>query len=87
MKKPKKLTFIDKKEYAKYLKTPHWASVRNGMLNKFKQCQKCNATKNLQVYHKHYETLGAESFNDLELICGKCHFEEHRFDLLMNKSF
>lgn len=37
------------------------------------KCERCEATKNLEVHHKHYETLFKEAPEDLEVLCIPCH--------------
>jgi 5-methylcytosine-specific restriction endonuclease McrA len=41
------------------------------------KCERCNSTKNLQVYHKHYRTFGDEMPWDLIVLCEDCHKDEH----------
>jgi hypothetical protein len=39
--------------------------------------ERCAATRNLQVHHLHYNTLGAERDSDLEVLCRFHHLVRH----------
>lgn len=71
-----------KKKYLDYLKSDEWAKIRIHMLeaNNY-TCQRCGQKKfraRLHVHHKTYDRLFKEEFEDLELLCDKCHSEEHK---------
>ena len=70
---------MTKAEYADYLRTPHWQSMRTGALNRAgHRCQVCNASKNLHVHHRTYERCpGNERAGDLTVLCADCHALYH----------
>jgi hypothetical protein len=71
------------REYSAYLKSPHWRTRRlTRMVMADGQCEfqpydertqrwgeRCSASKNLEVHHLHYRTLGEEADDDLEVLC------------------
>lgn len=50
------------------------------------RCQRCHRGQDelvslglrLEVHHKHYDSLGRETFDDVEVLCSECHAEEPR---------
>ena len=64
----------------KYLKSAYWVSRRERALKQdgYKCCM-CGATSNLNVHHRSYERLGAESDSDLMVLCRDCHMVMHDF--------
>jgi len=76
--KPRKGKRINK-EYAAYLRTPHWKKLSAEMVEKAGgRCQKCGKEhKKLNVHHEHYYTLGRERPGDLTVLCPKCHLKAH----------
>ena len=64
--------------YKKYLLGSWWKKKRVDKLRSIGwKCERCFATKKLEVHHRHYKTLGREKNRDLEVLCGKCHDIEH----------
>ena len=64
--------------YYSYLNTKEWHDKRNKMLNYADyKCSRCSKTENLQVHHLNYNTVGFESFNDLQVVCNGCHKKIH----------
>jgi 5-methylcytosine-specific restriction endonuclease McrA len=64
------------KEYREYLQSLRWLATRDAALARAcHKCQRCGATKNLEVHHKHYKSLGQEKPEDLEVLCIPCHDE------------
>lgn len=67
--------------YKIYLPSPIWRQVANEKLQQADyKCERCQAEAK-EVHHKHYESLGHESLNDLEALCIQCHIladEERR---------
>lgn len=60
--------------YQRYTRSPHWRAFRlEAIKNAGGKCSLCQTTDNLVVHHKHYETLGKETFDDVEVLCSKCH--------------
>ncbi len=47
------------------------------------RCERCGAATGLQLHHRHYETLGRERLEDVEVLCDSCHrVETERMDAL-----
>ena len=67
-------------DYKKYVKSDKWKNKRR---TKLEDCQyKCEceggcSRQATQVHHLHYDTLGNESFEDLQALCPKCHMKKH----------
>lgn len=60
--------------YNTYLKSTRWALLRVNALTKVNyNCVACKSTDTLQLHHKHYQTLGEESLDDVIILCKKCH--------------
>lgn len=61
--------------YSAYIKSKKWDDFRKkAIVNAGRKCEMCGSkNKLLQVHHKHYRTIGAESFNDVEVLCLSCH--------------
>lgn len=60
--------------YTKYLASPHWKVFRLDAIKHYgNQCNLCSASENLVVHHKHYETLYDEAYEDVEVLCSRCH--------------
>lgn len=72
--------FRDKRQYYRnvYLRSPHWASLKAGMLKKFTCCQLCESTKTLDVHHRCYKNLYDVSETDLIVLCRSCHDAIHK---------
>ncbi len=69
------------REYTKYLQSKEWLEIRLDILTTRKVCEKCGSKKKLQVHHKHYKNIFKEEPEDLELLCDKCHVNEHKHKL------
>ena len=68
-----------KKQYADYLHSPHWRSVREWAIERAaNRCQVCNGAERLHVHHRTYERVGAELPSDLIVLCEDCHGIFHR---------
>ena len=66
------------KEYKKYLLSKEWAEIKIDLYNhRGRKCEKCGATKYLQVHHKHYKNIFKEEPEDLEILCKFCHQKQH----------
>lgn len=60
--------------YDAYLKSINWALLRVKALTMVGyKCVACKSTDTLQLHHKHYQTLGEESLDDVVILCKKCH--------------
>lgn len=66
------------KEYLIYLKSAEWKLKRKQLFNeRGKKCERCGATKKLQVHHVTYKRIFNEALEDLEVLCKPCHQKEH----------
>lgn len=64
--------------YSEYVQSGLWRIHRNRALwLAFYQCSRCGGARDLEVHHKTYERLGHEWDQDLEVLCGSCHHDEH----------
>lgn len=65
--------------YEDYLESPHWKATKSERLKLSNYC--CDVCGDdeiqLQVHHKHYETLGHEDMDDLATLCPYCHKDVH----------
>ena len=60
--------------YDTYLKSIKWHLLRVKALTRDEyKCVACKSTDTLQLHHKHYQTLGEESLDDVITLCKKCH--------------
>lgn len=77
------MTWNHKIKKSNYYKTEHWINRREEMLEESDGCEECNSHKNLQVHHKHYNSLFKEKDSDLMVLCKNCHQELHNkvFDI------
>lgn len=62
-------------DYYKYIESDKWKHKRDKRLKIDNYtCQTCCAINNLEVHHKHYDTLGRENVDDdLITLCQECH--------------
>jgi 5-methylcytosine-specific restriction endonuclease McrA len=72
-----KLDAISKRRawtYEEYMRSPEWAARRElALATAGHRCQRCGALGGLEVHHRHYDSLGAEREEDLEVLCKPCH--------------
>ena len=60
--------------YDAYLVSLRWALLRVKALTKVNyKCVACESTDTLQLHHRHYQTLGEESLDDVVIVCKRCH--------------
>lgn len=65
-------------KYLEYLNSEKWKKKRFMALTFYgNKCDKCSATKRLDVHHLTYERFGKELLADLQILCRKCHDEVH----------
>ena len=65
-------------DYADYLLTDHWLSVRQAALKRSGgQCQLCRSQTRLEVHHNTYDNFGNEQAEDLIVLCHDCHAKHH----------
>lgn len=64
-------------EYHEYLASDAWKRFRRRAIESVaERCERCDAWKfphELHVHHRHYNTLGHESLDDVEVLCVECH--------------
>ncbi len=64
----------------KYLQSKDWHKLKSKRLRlASNQCEveNCLNTKNLDLHHIDYHSLGNEDINDVRIVCRKCHDEIH----------
>ena len=67
-----------RQKYYKYLKSEKWASIKNKLLiEKHCMCERCYERGAVHVHHKTYKRVFNERLSDLEVLCPRCHMEEH----------
>lgn len=73
---------MTKTEYSKYLSSEHWKSLRTAIVEDSPKCEKCAIPRwlaeivydqDLHVHHLTYKNLGHEEFEDLQVLCRRCH--------------
>lgn len=60
-----------------YLKSEHWASLKQSKILQQSVCEKCGSSRFLDCHHKQYKNLYDVSLADLSVLCRKCHYELH----------
>ena len=76
----------NKREYYRneYLKSEHWKNLKYEKLNKICYCEKCGNKNNIDVHHLNYKNLYDVKLEDLQVLCRKCHSNEHNYEELCN---
>ncbi len=65
-------------EYAEYLKTDHWRELREkAIYNAGRRCCLCSEDRWLEVHHNNYRCLWHEKFNNVAVLCQRCHEKVH----------
>jgi hypothetical protein len=73
---------MTKKQYSAYLQSAHWQDLRKEMLAGQSYCARCEVPRwlaellydqDLHLHHLNYEHLGKEQWEDLEVLCRRCH--------------
>ena len=65
--------------YKAYIRSDEWKALRQKKLEACQQKCECEGgcyRESTQVHHLHYNTLGNESFQDLQALCAKCHMSK-----------
>lgn len=79
------------REYQQVIRSQAWSDRRKRMIATAGGCERCYLiTKDLELHHKHYETLGRESDEDLEVLCKACHREadsQRQCEVLRNQYY
>jgi 5-methylcytosine-specific restriction endonuclease McrA len=64
--------------YKEYLLTPYWKWFADEARRcAHYKCNLCNGSGILHVHHKTYETRGEEKFDDVIVLCDRCHAKFH----------
>jgi 5-methylcytosine-specific restriction endonuclease McrA len=64
--------------YQDYINSHWWKDKREWILHvKGNKCEKCHSTKQLNVHHITYDSLGNENSHDVMILCKRCHKKEH----------
>ncbi len=59
--------------YEEYLKTNRWKKRRKKVKRLYRRCMVCGSKENLEVHHRHLNTVGRENiYTDLSLFCKTC---------------
>ncbi len=61
-----------------YLRTEYWLNFRKEVRELRKVCEICGSTKNLNVHHRHYKSVGKETLEDVYLLCQSHHKKLHK---------
>ena len=61
--------------YNLYIRSSSWRQRRSGVIAREKVCQLCYGAQRLEVHHVTYTRVGAETIEDLRLLCWRCHKE------------
>jgi len=66
-------------KYKQYIGSERFEQIKEAMVRRYGyKCMKCSSTRNIQLHHKNYDfSLGMERFEDLLLVCDKCHKSLH----------
>lgn len=65
--------------YKSYIHSIEWGRKRQQAFEYHgRVCNRCGATRRLQVHHRNYHRIGDEAMDDLEVLCEDCHRHEHR---------
>ena len=64
--------------YGEYLKSDLWRKKRENILDILgRKCNRCKTKYSLIIHHITYDSVGNEKMEDVEVLCYKCHREEH----------
>lgn len=65
-------------DYAAYLRSPAWASLRRQILLRAGfVCEGCGAKPAEEVHHLNYDHIGGEFLWELVAVCQECHHRLH----------
>lgn len=67
--------------YGEYLASEHWAAKKDEYRNcgRLQVCFVCDRPPPVDLHHRTYKRLGAESVKDLVPLCRRCHTECHDY--------
>jgi 5-methylcytosine-specific restriction endonuclease McrA len=63
--------------HREYINSKKWKAIKSIKLEEQDVCENCGIDTDLHVHHKHYNTLGFESMDDLMVLCANCHKKLH----------
>ena len=90
-KKIKKSKIKRKINYYTYIESGKWKRKRKKFIKKAKNtCMTCKEkclSQDLRIHHKHYKTLGRESYNDIIVMCWECHNDLHNIPFAIDKEY
>lgn len=70
--------FMSAKDKAAYLRSAEWFDLRAEVMARDNyKCTSCGTPHLLECHHISYENLGAESLDQLTILCRTCHQEVH----------
>ncbi len=60
--------------YNAVIRSKRWKLLKQARRNLTNnRCERCGRADYLELHHLHYQTLGNESLEDVELLCESCH--------------
>jgi hypothetical protein len=72
---------LTREQWTAHYRSDRWASLRTQARVQLRyrcaDCGRCRGLK-LQLHHKHYQTFGCETLDDVEWVCAWCHRHRHR---------
>jgi tetratricopeptide (TPR) repeat protein len=70
--------------YDEFLQSTRWKDIRDVALARANwRCENCESSLSLEVHHRSYDRFGgAETRDDLEVLCRSCHEETHNWQAL-----
>lgn len=64
--------------YNRYLQSKEWQELRKRKLKSVGNiCEICEFPYELRVHHLTYERIGREKLSDLQVLCERCHTDNH----------
>lgn len=66
-------------DHQKYMQSEQWKAKRQAKLDDCRgkcECEGGCYREATQIHHRHYDTLGNESCEDLQALCPKCHMKK-----------
>lgn len=69
------------REYRLYINSAEWKQrCADFIMRAGGKCQICRGSGNLDVHHRDYDCLGFEEFDDVMVICRRCHKRQDKLD-------
>ena len=75
---PKAILALGFKNYAEYLQSHHWRSLRNQLIGNKPFCCACNVFLATELHHVRYDRVGKETKDCVIGVCHSCHNAIHR---------